>query len=110
MSKPTTAAEWAEAVLKQSDAAGVRVTLIESQHLRELLAERETLRTDLLAAASQRDQALSAEHTAHQVLAHFVDDEPCQFDHDGACQAHGVSGPPCRNAMARQLLGMDGRR
>lgn len=42
MSKPTTAAEWAEAVLKQSDAAGVRVTLIESQHLRELLADRDT--------------------------------------------------------------------
>lgn len=34
-----TAAEWAAAALKQADTAGMRVALIETRHLRALLAE-----------------------------------------------------------------------
>jgi hypothetical protein len=40
---------------------------------------------------------------AFALLARFVDDEPCWFDHGGFCQAHGCE-PPCRNQAVRDLL------
>lgn len=93
------------------DATVVAALVAEVDRLRIDLATaihaRDALRDGFLDVSSQRDQALQRERAGLRVLAHFVDDEPCQFDHHGACQAHGVSGPPCRNAMARQLLGMD---
>lgn len=45
-----TPAEWAAAALKQADTAGTRVALVQTEHLRELLAERERT-LGLLAAA-----------------------------------------------------------
>jgi len=40
---PSTPAQWAAAALKQSDAAGVPVALVKTEHLRALLAERDQL-------------------------------------------------------------------
>lgn len=45
-----TPAEWAAAALKQADTAKMRVALVQTEHLRELLAERDRM-TGLLAAA-----------------------------------------------------------
>jgi hypothetical protein len=43
------------------------------------------------------------------LLAEFVDDEPCEFDHHGGCQTHGFleprPGQRCHVARARELLG-----
>ncbi|HYE57810.1 MAG TPA: hypothetical protein VD948_04865, partial [Rhodothermales bacterium] len=33
----------------------------------------------------------------------LVDDEPCQYDHHGYCQAHSL-GKPCSNAVGKALL------
>lgn len=33
----------------------------------------------------------------------LVDDEPCEFDHHGYCQAHSL-GKPCSNAVGKALL------
>ena len=39
------------------------------------------------------------------LLREFADDEPCDLDHDGGCQAHNSFGDgECRNAHARRLL------
>lgn len=40
---------------------------------------------------------------ARTLLEQFVDTDPCQYDHHGYCQAHGVS-KPCRVAAARAFL------
>lgn len=95
-----TAAERVDAFLdERSTRAGrpYNQPLITSWHgltltepdLRELLADVEHLRA------------------ARQLLAHFVDDEPCILDQHGYCQNHGLSEAPCRNAEARRLLGME---
>lgn len=54
VSEPTPA-EWAAAALKQAETAGVPVALVQIEHLRELLAERETLREGLRALADSPD-------------------------------------------------------
>lgn len=97
MTEPTmTPAEWAAAALKQAETAGVPVALVRIEHLRELLAERETL--------------ANAEAAARLLIARGVDDDPCDVDRNGLCQTHWLSPAPCRNAEARRLLGLDGKR
>jgi hypothetical protein len=95
-----TPAEWVEAAVKQAEAAGVRVAIIQVEHLRALLAEREQLIADLLEIDSQRAQAVT-------LIARGIDDDPCEVDHNGLCQTHWLSPAPCRNAEARRLLGLD---
>lgn len=42
---------------------------------------------------------------ARALLAVYVDDEPCQLDHHGTCQAHlAMLGDRCANAEAKKLL------
>jgi hypothetical protein len=42
------------------------------------------------------------------LIASLVDDDPCSFDHDGGCQAHGyislASNEECPMAEAKRLL------
>jgi hypothetical protein len=40
---------------------------------------------------------------AAAILRDLVDPDPCYFDHNGYCQAHGCS-PPCAHARARDHL------
>ena len=43
-----------------------------------------------------------------ELLAEFVDDETCDFDHHGNCQTHmsvGAVGGVCANEVANRLLG-----
>ena len=54
----------------------------------------------LVRVAGIRDRALA-------LLERGVDDEPCDVDQHGLCQAHWLSPAPCRNAEARRLLGLD---
>jgi hypothetical protein len=43
---------------------------------------------------------------AVDLLATFVDDEPCRFDHHGYCQTHGwLDEGECNVARARRLIG-----
>lgn len=42
-----TPSEWVEAAVKQADAARMRVAIVEVEHLRALLSEREALRAGL---------------------------------------------------------------
>jgi hypothetical protein len=75
--------------------------------IRRLREERDDLAEKLAAATRTVVRLAESCDEALTLLRRFVDDEPCSLDHDGACQAHGVSGPPCRNAEARRLLGLD---
>lgn len=50
--------------------------------------------------------ALERARRLEEALRLFVDDEECRYDHHGYCQEHGVT-MPCRNAVARALLGED---
>jgi hypothetical protein len=68
-------------------------TQIVADAVAELVAEVKRLRTQLAEAAT--------------LLGHFVDheDEPCRFDHHGACQEHGGSSlRRCDVAAGRELL------
>lgn len=76
--------------------------------IRRLRTERDEANEKLAAAtrtvaavAEVRDQALA-------LLDRGVDDEPCEVDQHGLCQAHWLSSTPCRNAEARRLLGLGG--
>lgn len=51
-------------------------------------------------------RAVLAENEAmRHVLWGRLDDEPCDIDHNGYCQAHGLSSPPCWQTEARRLVG-----
>lgn len=41
-----------------------------------------------------------------RLLARFVDDNPCRFDHHGDCQEH-IGGNPCAVDQVRKLLGIE---
>jgi hypothetical protein len=42
---------------------------------------------------------------AVDLLREMVDDEPCQYDHNDACQAHHLQLRPCPHERAKTLLG-----
>ncbi len=68
---------------------------------RDDLAEKLAASTRTVARlAESRDEALA-------LLDRGVDDDPCDVDQHGLCQAHWLSPAPCRNAEARRLLGLD---
>lgn len=118
-----TSAESVEACMKQAEAAGMRVAIVEVEHLRALLAEREELAKELASyrSAPHPDDAYmqgcaDAKREAdeewgplRELLLRGVDDDPCDVDHNGLCQTHWLSPAPCRNAEARRLLGLDVR-
>jgi len=38
------------------------------------------------------------------LVADFVDPDPCEYDHNGYCQAHSLHGRPCPHERAKALL------
>lgn len=51
-------------------------------------------------------RAVLTEHQAMLLtLWRMIDDEPCEVDHNGHCQTHGLSLQPCTMAEARRLVG-----
>lgn len=87
--------------------AVVRVVRVVRPELARLTEQRDQANEKLAAAtrtvaevAVVRDQALA-------LLERGVDDEPCDVDRHGLCQAHWLSPVPCRNAETRRLLGID---
>lgn len=113
---------WLDRVLAR-DPADADVLLAEVERLRgdldralerpthpafeRLRRERSDLAQKLAAATRTVVRLAETRDRATTLLRRFVDDEPCRLDHHGLCQAHSLSGPPCRNAEARLLLGMD---
>lgn len=70
-----------------------------------------------IAADAAREQSLWEERTQREaladialqllpVLADLTDDDPCAYDHDGHCRAHGWStaAPTCPHARSRRLV------
>jgi hypothetical protein len=41
---------------------------------------------------------------ARDLLSALIDPDPCRFDHNGDCQAHGFFGGPCAHELAKQFL------
>lgn len=96
-------------------------------HRRALLAEVDRLTAELAKAKERGDEldehngriladVLRADGAATRLqrrliraralLQRFVDhdDEPCNVDHNGYCQAHGLSSAPCKIAEARTFI------
>jgi hypothetical protein len=42
--------------------------------------------------------------TLRGLVADFVDPDPCDYDHNGYCQAHSLHGRPCPHERAKTLL------
>lgn len=78
--------------------------LAEIRRLREAHA---SLAVAFDGVCGERDQARAEEQRARGLLERGVDDDPCDVDQHGLCQAHWLSPAPCRNAEARRLLGLD---
>jgi hypothetical protein len=51
------------------------------------------------------DDLVAQIEALRELLAKLVDEDPCQFDHHGYCQAHGLDAPPCPHQVAKVLLG-----
>lgn len=56
-------------------------------------------------AGDETVHLLAAYREAVAALERFVDGESCRYDHEGFCQAHGVS-KPCWMVAARSVLGL----
>lgn len=56
---------------------------------------------NLLADAERQIEDLRA------LISDFVDDDPCDLDHHGYCQAHSLQ-TDCPHARAKKLLGIGG--
>lgn len=41
---------------------------------------------------------------ARELLEELVDEDDCQLDHHGDCQAHGAASAPCPHARAKEFL------
>lgn len=41
---------------------------------------------------------------ARQIIRHLVDEDECDFDHHGGCQAHGYLSGPCMVKEAKEFL------
>lgn len=39
-----------------------------------------------------------------RLIAEFVDDEPCRYDHHGYCQSHSLAEKPCPHETAKHVL------
>lgn len=109
-------AAHAEADMWQRQLDALTKSAGEYQRVRD--AEAERLSRDLatmteVARSNQRATKGYAQELdkALQVLAEYVDDEPCWIDHHGYCQTHGLSGGrgrECVNVRAKRLLSDNG--
>lgn len=73
---------------------------------REITERGEALAQYQRATGEHQCVALDAKQRAERaeaILRDLVDPDPCYFDHNGYCQAHGYS-PPCAHARARDHL------
>lgn len=58
-------------------------------------------------AEQDRTSAEAERDTLRALLAELVDTDPCQFDHNGRCQAHSLHSAPCPHARAKEVLATD---
>jgi hypothetical protein len=42
--------------------------------------------------------------TLVKTLAELVDSDPCQYDHHGLCQSHGLHKRPCPHEQTKHIL------
>lgn len=81
----------------------------EMERLEREVATFEERKAVMQRACEELQMALEIEHgryvDAASLLKRLIDDDPCQLDHHGYCQAHGLYSPPCPHAEAKKLLG-----
>lgn len=63
--------------------------------------ERQIQMTEDILEAHRAEQCRAAQ--LRLALNELIDDEPCQLDHEGFCQTHGIS-KPCSMVQARKAL------
>lgn len=63
---------------------------------------------DRIMRAGFKAGVLAALEVAVPLLEAYVDDEPCELDHHGYCQSHGLSEAPCINERTKAFLAAAG--
>lgn len=99
---------------KRNNAQGAIAPLVPlmADEIERLKAERESFEEGCVEAhayldetdADERDALRDQLGTARELLAEFVDDEECVYDHHGYCQTHRLGEMPCENTRARAFL------
>ena len=94
-----------------SDASTVYEAAANPTAVLALLDDADALRAELAHMTEARDNARAEVERLTGLVAELADPEPCSFDHNGGCQAHGFltlrPGETCPQHDAARIL--DGR-
>lgn len=69
-----------------------------------VVKERDALAPDKAKLVQRINNLERGQQTLRGLLTGLVDDDPCQYDHHGLCQTHGLSEKPCVMERARAVL------
>lgn len=105
---------WVDSMAREILAARARIAELERQIGSDRVKTAAAVLNLECQASAERERACAriteleaAQDEARVLIGWFADDEPCNFDHHGSCQAHDYvlePGEQCPNETAKQWL------